>query len=143
MKVVVNLTPNKLVLEGGRYVLPPHERKPLFNNDETAQGVVSAVIRGWARIEDTDEDLAQFMEPKVLKPAVVFEEEPVVTAFGQPEEIHEEPLKEEPVKEGSQGITKFEEEYYDARGELVNKTVEAAISEPATKPKRQAAKKEA
>ena len=55
MKVIKNLTNGKLVLNGGRYVIAKGEVGYLHSEDEASEGVKTAVIRGWASIEERDE----------------------------------------------------------------------------------------
>ncbi len=105
MKVLVNLSDHRLFLENGRYNLPKGGRKPLFEGDENSQGVMLAIMRGWAEIQETDETLKSFIEPKTLEPKVKFEEETVV----------ESPEPKTPVAKG-----KFEEEFYDAEGRRID-----------------------
>lgn len=118
MKIIVNTSSNRLHLESGRYNLKAGERKPLYDNDENCQGVMLAVMRGWAEIQDVDEPLSNFTEKRELTPTIKFEEETVVS----------EPTP----SEGSKPIQGFIEETYDAKGELISGSPETEPTPPKT-----------
>jgi hypothetical protein len=118
MKVLVNTSAQRLHLEGGIYRLNPGERKPIYEGDENKGGIVSAIMKGWARVEDTDETLADFVEVDSRAPRIVFEEETIAA----PSNFGDDKPTISAV--GSKQGVVFEEETYDAQGRLV--TPEAA-----------------
>jgi len=52
MKVIRNLSDGKLALNEGRYLINKGDTHPLYEGDETTPGVIKAIMRGWARIEE-------------------------------------------------------------------------------------------
>lgn len=53
MKHLFNLTNTQLVVDGGKYVIPPGKSVPLYEGDDTGSvGVQTAVMRQWAIVGD-------------------------------------------------------------------------------------------
>jgi len=64
MKVIRNLSDGKLALNEGRYLINKGGVHPLYEGDETTPGVIKAVMRGWARIEEgTDLNDMKVVQP--------------------------------------------------------------------------------
>ena len=53
---IYNLTNTRLIIDGGKYIIPPHESIPLYAGDTTSSvGVQTALMRKWARVADSAE----------------------------------------------------------------------------------------
>lgn len=134
MKVLVNTSAQRLHLEGGIYRLAIGARVPLHEGDENKPGIVAAILKGWAHIEETAETLKDFIKEDSRAPKIVFEEETIVAGshFGEG--------KPTIAALGSkQGIT-FEEEAFDEQG---NKIAVEAVTEAAAEAAKPAKKTKA